>query len=150
MRRHLAVAAAVALVAVSLTSAEAATRKPAPKHGSYTLTLLPDPTPNATNVVGMDGCSGVSPAGKDRHTLTIPARGTLKVVLDSPDPTGSGVTDWDLYLVQPDGQVYDSSHGGTSHEEIVTKFKHAQKMFVDACNLAGQPSGTVTWVFTYA
>jgi hypothetical protein len=159
MRRHLVVTAAVALVALSLSSAQAATRKPAPKRGGYTVTLYPDPTIEATGQVpGMEGCSGVSPQGTDRRTLAIPAKGTLKIVLDSPDPTGAPAvgplgsvgTDWDLYLRDTDDSIYASSHGGTSHEEITTKFRRAQKITVEVCNLIGQPDGTVKWVFTYA
>lgn len=152
MRRSLTSAAALVAVAglAAAVPADATTRKPAPKRGAYTLQLPPDPTPNATNTVGMDGCSGLSPASKDHHALAIPAKGTLKVVLDSPDPTGAGVTDWDLYVMESDGEIYDASHGGTSHEVTTSKFKRAQKVYIDVCNLAGQPDAKVSWVFTYA
>ena len=150
MRRRLVVTAAVAASAVALVPAHAATKpKPKPIKKSYPVHLLPDPTLEATGQLG-DGCSGASPAGVDNRTIKIPARGTLKVVLDSPDPTGQGLTDWDLWLIDSDGSVYDGSHGGTSHEEVVDKFKKAQSITIQVCNLIGQPDATVSYVFTYA
>jgi hypothetical protein len=152
-RRLTSLAALLAVAALSSAPAHAATKKkakPKPIHGSYTVTLLPDPTPNATNLAGMPGCTGVSPAAVDNHAFKVPAAGTLNVVLDSADPTGTSNTDWDLYLIDTDGSVLDGSHGGTSHEEVTDKFKKGQPLTIQVCNLIGQPSGTVTYTFTYA
>ena len=153
--RPLVAVALLAAAAVTTVPAHAATKpKPKPIKGSYTVTLVPDPTPNATNTIGKDGCTGVSPKGVDNHAFKVPAAGKLNVVLDSPDPTGApgglAGTDWDLYLLDSDGIIVDSSHGGTSHEETVDKFKKAQKLTIQVCNLAGQPDATVTYTFTYA
>jgi hypothetical protein len=147
MKRTTAVYA-LALLAVGggVLPAQAGTAKPT--HGSYSVTLLPDPTPNATNTAGKPGCSGVSPAAIDKHALTVPRKGTLKVVLDSPDPTGQGKTDWDLYVETPAGEIIDGSHGGTSHEETATKFKSGQPVQIVVCNLAGEPTGNVTYDFS--
>ena len=151
MKRRTAVAAAILTVAAlgALPSQAATKAKPKPKpiKGSYTLNLTPDPTPNATNAAGKPGC-GVIPSSQDKHAFKVPAAGTLKVVLDSPDPTGKGLTDWDMYLLDPDG-VRTSSVGGTSHEEIIEPFKVKTPVTFWVCNLAGQPSGTVSYTFTY-
>lgn len=150
-RRSLVAVTLIAAAAVTTVPASAAKAKPKPIRVSYTVTLLPDPTPNATNTIGKEGC-GVLPQGQDKHAVKIPAAGKLKVVLDSPNPTGNGTagTDWDLYVLDSDGTVLDSSHGGTSHEETEDKFKKKSAVTIWVCNLAGEPSGTVTYTFTYA
>jgi len=111
--------------------------------GSYDLTLLPDPTLEASEV-----CEAVNPQSVDNHALKVPGPGTLTVVLDSPDPTGTGSTDWDLYVLDADGSVNSASDGGTSHEEAAAKFKKAATVTIQVCNLAGAPSGTVSYTFT--
>lgn len=150
-RRPLVAVALVTMAAMSTVPAYAAKAKPKPVHVTYAVTLLPDPSPNATNTVGKEGC-GVVPQAQDKHTVKIPAAGKLQVVLDSPNPTGNSTasTDWDLYLLDSDGLIIDSSHGGTAHEETVDKFKKKDAVTVWVCNLAGEPSGTVTYTFTYA
>ena len=147
MKRTTAVYALALLAAGAGMLPAQAAGKVKPMHGSYTVSLAPDPSPNATNTAGKEGCSGVSPAGVDKHPLTLPGKGLLKVTLDSPDPTGQGVTDWDLYVVDSTGTIIDGSHGGTSHEETATKFKTAQPVTIVVCNLAGEPNGTVTYDF---
>jgi len=160
-RRLTSCAALLAVAALSAAPAHAATKKkpkPKPIHGSYAVQLVPDPTPNATNEAGKPGCTGVSPKGVDNHAFKVPAAGTLHVVLDSVDPTGApGAgpagnigTDWDLYLIDTDGSIYDGSHGATSHEEVTDKFKRGQPLTIQVCNLLGQPDAKVTWTFTYA
>jgi len=139
----------IAVAALGIAPAHAAVKKPKPITKSYQLTLPPDPTPNATNTAGMPGCTGISPASADKHAFTVPAKGTLKVVLDSPDPTSTGNTDWDLYVLDSDGSILDSSHGGSSHEETFDKFKKKNPVTFWVCNLLGQPDATVTYTFTY-
>jgi hypothetical protein len=150
-RRLVTCASLAAVAALGIAPAHAATTKPKPKpiNKTYALTLPPDPTPNATNTAGMPGCTGLNPASTDKHPFTVPAKGTLKVVLDSPDPTGHGVTDWDLYVLDSDGSILDSSHGGTSHEETFDKFKKKNPVTFWVCNLAGEPDATVHFTFTY-
>ena len=148
MSRRPAVALAVLAVAAAGTlPAYAAKPKPRPIHGSYKVNLLPDPTANATT----DGC-GVIPQSQDKHAFTVPAAGKLQVVLDSPNPTGNEAasTDWDLNLLDQDGEIIDSSTGPTAHEEMSDKFKQKTPVTIWVCNLAGEPSGTVTYTFTYA
>ena len=111
--------------------------------GSYDVTLMPDPTLE----VGA-ACEAVNPSAVDNHQLKVPGAGTLSVVLDSPDPTGTGSTDWDLYVLDADGSVNSASDGGSSHEEAATKFKKAATVTIQVCNLGGAPDGTVTYVFT--
>jgi hypothetical protein len=151
-RRTAVVATALTVAVLGALPSQAATKakpkpKPKPITGGYSLTLLPDPSPNVTNTAGRPGC-GVLPQAQDKHAFTVPAAGTLRVVLDSPDPTKQKLTDWDLYLLDPDG-IRTSSKGGTSHEEIVEPFKAKTPVTFWVCNLAGQPSGTVTYTFTY-
>jgi hypothetical protein len=165
-RRLATLSAVLVVVAVGLAPAQAATKKAKPKPkpkpitGSYTLQLLPDPTAEVTMQVpgAVEGCGGVSPDGKDSRTIKLPAKGTLKIVLDSPDPTGSpsvgpvgGVgTDWDLYVREADGTIAASSHGATSHEETIEKLSRGTTRTIEVCNLIGQPDATVKWIFTYA
>ncbi|MBK5305486.1 MAG: hypothetical protein JJD92_02225 [Frankiaceae bacterium] len=111
--------------------------------GSYDVTLLPDPSLQASEV-----CEAVNPSAVDNHAFKVPGPGTLAVVLDSPDPTGTGSTDWDLYLLDADGSVNSSSDGGTSHEEATAKYKRAATVTIQVCNLNGAPEGTVSYVFT--
>jgi hypothetical protein len=152
MRRPLT--AAVALLSVAglvAVPAQAATKpKPKPIKGSYALNLVPDPTGELAGQGLGDGCVGVSPAGQDKHAFTVPARGVLTVVLDSADPTGAGVTDWDLYLLDADGVIISEGTSGISHEEVAAKFKKKEKVTFWVCNLIGQPSGSVRYTFTYA
>jgi hypothetical protein len=91
----------------------------------------------------------VNPKAVDVHPLTLPGNGTLHVVLDSPDPTGQGVTDWDLAILDSHGTEYDSSTGGTSHEETYDPGMKKGKASIEVCNLAGGPTGTVTYTYTY-
>lgn len=149
MRRRIVISttAVVAGIAVaSATSALAAPAKTKVKKGSYTVTAVPDPTMEATGLAGME-CFNVDPASVNNHPLTLPGKGALKVVLNSPDPT-NGKMDWDLHLLDAKNQIIASSNGPTAHEEIdVTGIKG--KVTIRACNLLGEPTATVTWAFTY-
>jgi hypothetical protein len=143
--KRLIAAFAVALMAVfSVAPAQAAK----PFAGSYKVTLAPDPSPNAFVLIGEESCFTVSPFAVDKRNLSVPSAGKLRVTLDSPDPTGQGVADWDLYVLDSDGEILDSSHGATSHEETVTKLKRKTNVTVAVCNLAGAPEGTVTYKLT--
>jgi hypothetical protein len=142
LRRIVPLAAVAVVAAGAFLPAQAAPKKFA---GSYQLTLMPDPSPNAFVEAGMANCQNLNPQAVDKHDLAVPRAGRLTVVLDSPDPTGKGVTDWDLYVVDKDGETIADSSGGTSHEEAVFKLKAKQTVTVVACNLAGQPNGTVTY-----
>jgi hypothetical protein len=150
--RTTVVTAALTVAVLGALPSQAATKakpkpKPKPITGSYALTLVPDPSPNVTNVANKPGC-GVVPQGQDKHGFTVPAAGTLRVVLDSPDPTGKKVTDWDLYLLDTDG-ILSSSTGATSHEEVAEAFSRKTAVTIWVCNLVGAPNGTVSYTFTY-
>jgi hypothetical protein len=111
--------------------------------GSYDVTLTPDPSLEASTA-----CEALVPSAVDNHPLTVPRAGILSVVLDSPDPTGTGNTDWDLEILDADGAVNSSSEGGSSHEEATAKYKKGQQITNQVCNLAGAPNGTVSYTFT--
>jgi hypothetical protein len=145
------VLSAATAAAVAAAPADAAVKKrPKPIKGSYTVTLPPDPTKEATSVT-TDGCSGLIPVSKDSHKFTAPAAGTLKVTLAGQTPDGkpsAALLDWDLYLMQ-DGGVEAASDGATSFEEVFMKVKKKTAFTFDVCNLDGLPSATVSYVFTY-
>ncbi len=114
--------------------------------GSYKVSLQPDPTPNALNAAGMDSCQTINPNAADRHDLVVPLAGKLKVVLDSPDPTGRGLTDWDLWVLDKDGNVLAEAATGSSHEEANLVLKTAKTpITIAVCNLAGTQDGTVEY-----
>jgi hypothetical protein len=155
-RRLTTCAALVAVAALSAVPAGAATKKAKPKpiRGSYHLTTNPNPTMEGTDELpGADSCNDVVPVGVDNHPFTIPAAGTLQVVLQGADPSGGAAPvgpDWDLYLIDSDGSVLDASNGGGAHEETLDKFKKKQNVTIQVCNLLGSPDATVSYTFTYA
>lgn len=169
-RRLVLSATAVALAGLATVPAGAAPAKAKPFKGSYSVTLNPDPSmyhgqgPDAFGT----GCKNVVKESIDRRKMTIPGAGTLKVVLDSPDPTqvvlskspiGLGY-DWDLHILVDDGakapttgapaeEVLTSSNGPTAHEETTTKFTKKRNIIIEVCNNVGTPSqrGTITYSF---
>ncbi|MBV9098624.1 MAG: hypothetical protein JO079_11260 [Frankiaceae bacterium] len=151
-RRYVAAMTVVTLaVATASATGAAAKAKPKPKplktmKGSYSVTLVPDPSIESPTI---GDCEVIDPKAADIHPLTLPGTGTLHVVLDSPDPTGKGVTDWDLVILDAQGQVYDSSTGGTSHEETVDPNMKKGKISIKVCNIAGEPTGNVSYTYTY-
>jgi len=151
MRRRAVVTATTVIAGCSVIAATAAGatthKKPLKvKKGRYTVTAVPDPTMEATGLAGME-CKNINPAAADNHPLTLPGTGLLKIVLDSPDPTGNKM-DWDLHLLDAKGNIMSSSNGGTAHEEIDQPNVRG-KVTIRACNLLGEPTATVNWVFTY-
>jgi len=149
MRRPAITAITVALAVASTaaaTGASAAKPKTHVMKGSYTVTALPDPTVEATDETGTS-CANINPAAVDLHGLNLPAKGLLHVVLDGTDPTGA--LDWDLYLLDAKGNEIGASNGASSHEEILLPNLPKGKVTIKACNLAGAPTATVTYAFTY-
>ncbi len=143
LRRIVPLAAVAVLAAGAFLPAQAAPKKFA---GSYNVTLMPDPSPNAFHTgLHMGNCFNINPMAVDRRELKVPGSGKLSLVLASADPTGAGKTDWDLYVTDKSGESLGEGTGGTSHEEVVIKFKKAETVNVAVCNLAGQPNGTVTY-----
>ena len=153
MRRH-AVITATAVIAgcsvIAASSAGAATHKPKIKYkvikGGYTATAVPDPSMEATGLAGME-CKNIDPASVDNHPLSLPGTGLLKIVLDSPGPTKNKM-DWDLHLLDAKGNIISSSNGATAHEEI-DQPNIKGKVTIRACNLMGEPTANVSYVFTY-
>lgn len=156
MNRRLSAALAVlAATALTVAPAHAATKKkpkPKPLHGSYTLSLYPDPSQDVTGqATDPEGCAKLIPGSFDDRAFKVPAAGTLKVVLEGPSTPSSPLgPDWDLWLRDADGSVLDGSHGETSHEELTEKFKKGQPLTFEVCNLTGDQAGKVSWTFTYA
>ena len=152
MNRRLTVATAT-LAALSLSSAVpalAAKPKPKPITMTYKVQLVPDYSINE-----MDGCSSVVPAAQDKRMISLPAKGTLKVVLDGEKlPTPAlpqvGTGDWDLYTLDANGDVSSAGESAEVHEETLDKVKGKTTMSIWVCNLSGATNGTVTWTFTYA
>src|SRR4051794_41412980 len=118
MRRPAIIAATAAVAGCSVivaTSAGAATHKAKPKYkvlkGGYTATAVPDPTMEATGLAGME-CANIDPASVDNHPLSLPGKGMLKIVLDSPELPGNKL-DWDLHLLDAGGGIIAASHRAT-------------------------------------
>ena len=153
MRRTLSTAVALLAVAglAAVPSEAAVKKKPKPLKGSYTVTLPPDPSKDATSTAGEPGCAGLLPISKDSHPFTLPAAGTLVVKLVSDNPTGqqppAGI-DWDLYLME-DGFEASAGDSPAGTEEAAMKVKKKTNITIDVCNLNGFPNATVSYVFTY-
>lgn len=154
MRRRIVLTTTSALAGLALIAGSAASAAPAKKAkpklkrigGSYTVTAPPDPTMEATGEAGME-CFNIDPKSADNHPLSLPGTGMLRIVLDSPDPTKNKM-DWDLHLLDSKGNIISSSNGGTAHEEIDQPGVRG-KVTIRSCNLAGEPTATVTWSFLY-
>jgi hypothetical protein len=149
MRRVLTLAIACTTAAAVATAGGAVAQPSGHKtkvmKGGYDVTLPPDPTMEATGAAGRE-CMNIDPASADNHALTLPAKGMLKVGLVSEDPTGK--TDWDLWLLDAKGNTITGSNGPSATEGINIRAGKG-KVTIRACNLAGQPSASVSYVFTY-
>ena len=152
MRRGIVLTSTAVLASTTLVAASAASAAPAKKSkmkvkkGSYTVTALPDPTMDATHQVGKE-CFNIDPESVDNHSLSLPGTGLIHIALDSPDPTGNKM-DWDLHLLDSKGNVIASSTGPTAHEEIDMPGVKGN-VVIRSCNLAGEPTATVSWTFNY-
>lgn len=148
MRRRILLSTSAVVAGAAVFGASAALAAPVKtkvKKGSYTVTAVPDPTMEATGLAGME-CFDIDPASVNNHLLALPGTGALKVVLDSPDPTHK--FDWDLHLLDAKGNFIASSNGPTAHEEIdVPRIRG--KVTIRSCNLMGEPTATVKWIFAY-
>ena len=138
MSRRLAIA--VVVLAVATGAVAPAMAAPKPVKGSYSVSLLPDPTLNA-----MEGCEALNPAAVDDHPFTIPSAGVFNVKLAAESLNGQA--DWDMYLVA-DGEILAASESPTTAEEINAKFKGKKSLSIQVCNLVGTPDGTISFTFT--
>lgn len=151
VRRPLVAVALITAAAVTALPAGAATKpKPKPFKGSYDVTLYPDPTPDVIGQVKAAPVCGTLPQSMDRHKVTVPGAGKLTVHLTSADPAPPAeplMFDWDLYLLDSDGGVIDSSHSEFATEETITKFKKRTAVTILVCNLTGEPDGSVSYSY---
>jgi hypothetical protein len=153
MNRRLTVSLAVlACAALASSPSLAAPKKKAPIKGSYKVQLPPDPSANVFSTAGQPRQCGANTAAQHKHPFTVPAAGTLTVVLDAQDPKPGTpyVFDWDLYLNDAAGSALGEGSSPEAHEEIVQKFKKGATVTFLACNLNGVPDATVSYTFTYA
>jgi hypothetical protein len=152
MTRRPAVALALLVAAsVSVLPAHAATKKPKPFKGSYTVNLLPDPTPDVIGQVKTAPVCGTLPQSMNKHPLVVPGAGKLRVHLQSADPAPPAeplLFDWDLYLLDADGAVIDSSHTEFATEDTNTRFKRRTPLTILVCNLTGEQAGKVSYSYT--
>lgn len=150
-RRATVVVAALACAGVATSPSLAAPKKKPPITGTYKLQLPPDPTANVLSTAGQGGQCGLNTRAQDKHPFTVPAAGTLKLVIDSQDPKPGTpyVFDWDVFLNDAQGEL-GAGNTGEAHDEIVMKFKKKSDVTFLACNLNGLPDATVTYSFTYA
>jgi hypothetical protein len=145
MRRTTITIALVTGVAGLLVS-PAMAAKPKPFKKSFTATdTTPDPTASAPKEAGgkYDGCDGmIAPFAEKGFTDKLPAKGTLRVLLNN---TG----DWGLDVRDAKGRVLASSDGDTPEdkEAVTTKIKAAGTYTIVACNLGGSPQATGTYEY---
>ena len=153
MNTRLAATVAVLTVCtLGLAPAHAATKKKPVQRGTYAVTVNPNPAIEVTDNLS-DGCDQTVPGGASGKVFTVTGKGTLHVVLQGADPTGGALPvgpDWDLFILDSDGSVLDSSGSPGAREETTDKFRKAQKITIQACNLLGTPNATVSWTFTPA
>ena len=144
MRTRTALTAALVVVAAagSLSPALAGPTGGVIK-GSWTASATPDPTGDSP--AGSMKCDPLTPTGRTTTTLKIPGPGVLTVALNNS-------LDWSGDLRDPSGDVLSDSDGGspTDAEALFAKFKKKTTVTIGACNLEGEPSINVTYVFTPA
>src|SRR5690242_656798 len=141
MRTRTALVASLALVAASASLTPALAAGPKPIKGTWTANATPDPTGDTPT--GSMKCQPVTPTGRATTTLKIPGPGTLTVNLNN-------ALDWSGDRRDPSGEVLSDSDGGSPSdaESLFAKFKKATTVTIGACNLEGEPSINVSYVFT--
>lgn len=116
--------------------------KPKPIKRSYEATATPDPT--STNPVSGETCDPTVPTAKHVHTFTVPAKGVLSVSLKN-------TLDWSVAIRDSFGDTVASADGGSPEvqETTAASFKRKEKITIETCNFAGEPTVPVSYVFTY-
>jgi hypothetical protein len=159
MRKSIAVAGAVLILAAAFQASALAANGRASKAGkkvsdSFSVQLAPFPKLAAWgDVAGIKepGClSGQENVNWQSHAFKAPANGVLTASL-------KGFTgDWDLYIlnsakdrVTPLARSENDqvSAGAAAEEEAVYPVKKAQTYNITPCNWAGQPNMTVNFIF---
>jgi hypothetical protein len=143
MRTRTALAGAAALLAAagSMTPALAGPTGGVVK-GSWTATASPNPTGN--NPAGNDYCAPTGPVGRAQQEFTVPGPGSLEVTLNNQ-------LDWSGDIREKaSNEVLAQADGGspTDLETMSSTFKKKTTVVMGACNLEGEPSVNVTYVFT--
>jgi hypothetical protein len=131
----------LAVLPIALLGVTVATSSAAPKEtkGEFTAAATPDPTATAS-----DACQGVIPSGRFEVPFKAPAAGKFKVEL-----TGFQ-GDWDLTVEDAKGNVIGSSAGfvEATTETVQIKLKKAAELTIVACNFAGGPAASGSYVYT--
>jgi hypothetical protein len=143
MRTRTALVGAIALLgaAGSLAPAQAAPTGGVVK-GSWTAAANPDPTGDTPG--GSAKCEPVTPTGRATQEFTVPGPGTLEVTLNN-------TLDWSGDIrTKATNEVEADADGGSPQdlETMSATFKKKTVVVMGACNLEGEPSVTVTYVFT--
>ncbi|MCA1824936.1 MAG: hypothetical protein LC640_11895 [Frankia sp.] len=126
-------------------------KKPKPKPITKTYTVTePVPYPASVSSACGDAMEDVS---MDNEPFTAPAAGTFYAEITGFEG------DWDLRLVDSDGEVVTEGDGtttpntnvpGSNKDTLEIKIKRAGKFGLQACNFAGTPQATVSYTFTFA
>ncbi|MDX6199439.1 MAG: hypothetical protein QOJ79_2590 [Actinomycetota bacterium] len=145
MRTRTALAGAAALLAAagSMTPALAGPTGGVVK-GSWTAAANPDPTGDTPAPAGKGKCAPVTPTGRATQEFTVPGPGTLEVTLNNTLDWSGDIRD------KASGEVEGDADGGspTDLETMSASFKKKTVVIMGACNLEGEPTVTVTYVFT--
>jgi len=144
-RTPLAVGLVGALVAAgALAPAALGATKPKPKPitRTYEATATPDPT--STNPVTNEICAPTTPTAKHVYAFTVPAKGVLSVTLGNQ-------LDWSVAIRDSYGDTLATADGGTptDKETTASSFKRKEKITIETCNFAGEPTIPVSFTFTY-
>ncbi|HVE99313.1 MAG TPA: hypothetical protein VNA12_09050 [Mycobacteriales bacterium] len=146
IRRITPLAAAGIFAAAAFVPAAAAPAKPF--EGSYNLTLQPDPVSYAFMTgLATEECITLNPHASDRRAIKVPGAGRLQIFLDVPDPTGRGVSHWDLYA-REGGKVLARSTAVGSHKKLGIGLKSKKSITIVVCNRLGAIEGKVTYKLT--
>ena len=146
MRTRTALAASLTVIvaAGALSPALAAPAKPKPVSKTYTATAFPPDPSHAAVTSGI--CNTTNPLSQHNEPFTVPFPGTL--VVDMKGFQG----DWDLALYSDKGQLVASSAQDLtadpqSPEKMTVKLKKkGAKLSIRACNFAGGPTATISYV----
>lgn len=144
-RRTILSAVVITAVGASLAAPAFAAPKPKPIKKSFTHTdATADPTASLdTALGGYGGCDEkIAPFKEKGFTVSLPAKGSLRVVLNN---TG----DWALDVRDAKGKVLGFSDGAMPQdlEAVTVKIKAAGKYTIVPCNLGGGPQATGTWEY---
>jgi hypothetical protein len=143
MRTRTALAGAAALIAAAGSMAPAlAGPTGGVVKGSWTASANPDPTGDTPG--GSAKCEPLTPTGKATHEFVVPGPGSLEVTLNNQLDWSGDIRD------KATNEVEADADGGTPTdlETMTATFKKKTTVLIGACNLEGEPSVNVTYVFT--